>query len=246
MLTLHQFERSHFNDKVRWALDYKQIPHKRVSYLPGPHVPQIRRRSGGPTTTPLLQHADGFLSGSVAIIDWLEAEHPHPALYPTDPATRTRALDIQSHFDAVVGPATRTAVFSVFIHEPGYLCRTFAASRSALTRLAYRASLPLAMPLIRKGNRVYPDNIARSMEVCRSTLDQLAGDVEATGYLVGDEFSIADLTAAALLAPLANVSHPDMRRPEPVPDSLSIFLEEWQAHPAIDWVNQMYARHRAR
>lgn len=245
MLTLHQFESSHFNDKVRWALDFKKIPHERISYLPGPHIPQIRKRSGGPTTTPLLQHAGGFLSGSAAIIDWLETEHPQPALYPADEATRDRALDIQSHFDSVVGPATRTAVFSVFINEPGYLCRTFAASKGTLKRIAYRASLPLAMPLIRKGNRVYPDNIARSLDVCRSTLDQLAEDVAATGYLAGDGFSVADLTAAALLAPLANVAHPDMRRPEPVPESLRTFLARWQPHPAIDWVNQMYTRHRS-
>lgn len=245
MLILHQFESSHFNDKVRWALDFKKIPHNRISYLPGPHIPQIRRRSGGPTTTPLLQHADGFVSGSAAIIDWLEAEHPHPALYPEGEASRTLALGVQSHFDSIVGPATRTAVFSVFIHEPGYLCRTFAASKGPLKRLAYRATLPLAMPLIRKGNLVYPDNIARSIDLCRSTLDQLAEDIAATGYLAGNGFSIADLTAASLLAPLANVSHPDMQRPEPIPESLRTFLAQWQPHPAIQWVHQMYARHRS-
>ena len=36
-VTLHQFRYSHFNEKVRWALDFKGIAHERVSELPGPH-----------------------------------------------------------------------------------------------------------------------------------------------------------------------------------------------------------------
>ena len=32
MLTVHQFIASHFNEKVRWALDYKGLPHKNVRH----------------------------------------------------------------------------------------------------------------------------------------------------------------------------------------------------------------------
>ena len=64
------------------------------------------------------------------------------------------------------------------------------------------------------------------------------------GYLVGDSFSVADLTAAALLAPLASVSHPDMARPQPVPKALTEFYARWADHPAIAWVKHQYAAHR--
>lgn len=35
-ITLHPFPASHYNEKARWALDLKAVPHDRVSLLPGP------------------------------------------------------------------------------------------------------------------------------------------------------------------------------------------------------------------
>jgi glutathione S-transferase len=52
-IVLHQFQQSHFNEKARWGLDWKGLPHRRVSHLPGPHLPQTRRLSGQ-TATPVL------------------------------------------------------------------------------------------------------------------------------------------------------------------------------------------------
>lgn len=244
MLTLHQFQASHYNEKARWALAFKGLPHDRVSYLPGPHARTIARLSGGPTTTPLLQHAGGFVSGSAAIIDYLENEHPEPALYPADPQQRANALALEARWDDEVGPAVRTAVFSVFIDEPGYLCATFARGKPMLKRIGYRALLPLAVPLIRKANGVFPDNVTRSLRRVDETLDELATAVERSPYLAADHFSVADLTAASLLAPLANPDHPDMKRVEPIPAPIAGLLERWDAHPAMAWVRGIYAQHR--
>ena len=38
MIELLQFRHSPYNEKVRWALDLKRVPHRRHSLLPGPHV----------------------------------------------------------------------------------------------------------------------------------------------------------------------------------------------------------------
>src|SRR5438874_1388206 len=35
---LWQFRNSHFNEKVRWALDWKRVPHLRRSLVPGLHI----------------------------------------------------------------------------------------------------------------------------------------------------------------------------------------------------------------
>lgn len=241
---LHQFLTSHFNEKVRWTLDYKGIEHRRKSYLPGPHVPAIKKLSGGASTTPVLQHDAGCISGSAAIIDYLERTYPEPPLYLHEPTQQAEVLAIQERFDAVVGPATRTAVFSVFINEGSYLCRTFSAGKPLARRMGYLAMFPLAKPLIRKGNGVYPENIARSLEVVQRTLDEVAVKTEATGYLVGTRFSVADLTVASLLMPLADVDHPDTRRLRPMPGAMTAFLGQFAAHPAIAWVHRIYAQHR--
>ncbi len=244
-VTLHQFLSSHFNDKVRWALAYKGIPHDRVDYLPGPHAAAIAKLSGGKTSTPLLQTASGYISGSAEIIDHLEQAYPEQALYPADDRLRAEALALQKRFDAEVGPATRTTVFSIFINEPNYMVETFGWTKPRLKLIGYRAMLPMVKPIIAKANGVdSQESIDRAFEVSRKALDEVASKSAATGYLVGDRFSVADLTAAALLCPLVRVEHPDMARREPIPASFIEYLALWKDHPGAAWVKRQYAENR--
>lgn len=242
-LVLHMFPASHYNEKARWALDWKGLPHTRVPYLPGPHLPLIKRLSGQ-TQTPVLVVERRVIAGSAQIIDELERAFPARPLYPVDPAARARALDIQRHFDEAVGPAVRTAIFSMLIDELDYLCAIFTRGRPALKRAIYRATAPLMKPLIAKANGVDPENVRRALARTQEALDEAARLVGPNGQIVGDAFSVADLTVASLLAPLANVVHPDMARPQPIPPRASEFYARWEKHAAIQWVCAQYATHR--
>lgn len=242
-VVLHQFPYSHFNEKARWALACKQVDYKRKSYLPGPHMSAIKKLSGQRSTPVLDWHGD-IVPGSAAIINRLENEVPTPALYPADETLRAEALKVQADFDEVVGPATRTVLFAAMIDEGAYLTRMFSTGKSLPVRLFYRATFPMARGLIAKGNGVNPENIGRCKSVVDRTLDEVAEKVSKTGYMVGSEFSVADLTAAALIAPLANPRHPDMARPEPIPASIEAVLAKYREHPTIAWVNTMFEKHR--
>ncbi len=244
-ILLHQFEFSHFNDKARWALNFKNVEHERRSYLPGPHMPAIKKLAGS-SQTPVLQIGDEIVAGSAGIIDRLETAYPDPALYPADPELRAEALELQAEFDKHVGPATRTVLFNELVNEGSYLCAMFARKASRPRQILYRATFPLARGLIAKGNGTTdPENVQRCTALVDSTLDSVYQRVANTGYMVGDCFSVADLTAAALLAPLANPQHPDMARPQPVPESVAKLLANYQNHPTIAWVGEMYERHRS-
>ncbi len=243
-MVLHQFVSSHFNEKARWALDWKRLPHTREDYLPGPHAVFIKKLSGQ-TKTPVLVIGDEVIAGSANLIDALETRCPEARLYPEDPEQRARALAIQRKFDAEVGPATRTAIFTVFIEEPDYLCETFSYSKSRAKQLAYRAALPLVRGQIAVANGVADeDNIRRALEISRDALDFVAKEVGPSGQLVGETFSIADLSCAALLAPLVNPKHPDMARREPVTERMQEFLAQWESHPGAQWVLEQYRRYR--
>ncbi len=243
--TLHQFAYSHFNEKARWALDYKGVDHVRETYLPGPHAPSIRKLSGQ-TQTPVLVRDNEVIAGSARIIDELERAVPEPPLYPHDPELRSAALQLQEQFDAEVGPAVRTMVFSVLVNDASYLVRMFGGSKNTLKRTLYRATFPLARPMIAKANGVTSDaNVQRARERTFNALDDVAQRGQATGYLVGDTFSVADLTAAALIAPISDVAHPDMSRPKPVPDAFRAMVAEFADHPGVAWVNRIYSTHRA-
>ncbi len=242
-LVLHMFPASHFNEKARWALDWKGLPHTRIPYLPGPHVLPIKRLSGQ-TQTPVLVMKGRAIAGSANILDALERAHPQRPLYPADAAARERALEVQRRFDDEVGPAVRTVVFSGMVHELGYLCAVFTKGQPALKRALYRATLPLVKPLIAQGNGMNPENIARSEARTLSALEEAARLIGPSGQIVGDAFSLADLTVAALLAPLAKLEHPDMARPAGVPPRMAELYARYEKHAAIQWVCEQYAKHR--
>lgn len=243
-IVLHQFLASHYNDKARWALAFKGLEHRRVSYLPGPHQGPIRKLSGQ-TTTPVMVLDGNAVAGSAAIIDTLERLKPAPALYPSDPQQRQEALDIQTRFDRDVGPATRTIAFTVFVEELAYVAKLFGGDASPLQRGLYRMVLPLVKPVMAKTNGVTdPENVRRSIDTTREALDWVAAQTAQRKYLVGDAFSVADLTAAALLAPVIRLEHPDMRPADPVPQKLAALYAGWQDHPGVEWAKSMYREHR--
>jgi glutathione S-transferase len=243
-VVLHQFAASHFNEKARWALDWKRVPHRRRTHLPGPHALAMLRLSGQ-RTTPVLVIGGEVIAGSAAILAALDARVPERPLLPPDPALAARALALQAHFDAEVGPAVRTAIFSVLIREPDQVCRTFSQGKPAWAQRLYRAAFPLTRPVIARANGVVdPANVERAFAKSEAALALVAREAGAHGPLVGDAFSLADLTAAALLAPLVSPDHPDMRQPEPHPPALAAFLARFAAHPGAAWVRAQYRAHR--
>lgn len=242
-IELLQFPFSHFNEKVRWALYFKGIAHRRINYLPGPHVPQIRRLTGQ-NAVPVLRIDGNVIFGSARIIDELERRYPTPPLYPPDRAERDEALALQVRFDDELGPATRRLVFDATLGDPAYVADMFSTGHPQWKRAIYRAVSPLTAVVIRSANGVDSERVLSAERTVASTLDFLAERSSATGYLVGDSFSVADLTAAALLGPITDVSHPDMKKPRPMPQRAGELLERYAQHPAVRWAHEIYRRHR--
>ena len=80
----------------------------------------------------------------------------------------------------------------------------------------------------------------------RAAFDKIGADVGPSGYLVGESFTVADLTAASILGlivvppqfPYIKV-HPDERTAE-----FRRYRDSLKSHPGFRWVEDMYARHR--
>ena len=67
--------------------------------------------------------------------------------------------------------------------------------------------------------------------------------MQPSGYLVGDAFSVADLSAASLFTPLLAPPERPYAPTITVPEVLEL-REELSARPGGEWVGEMYARHR--
>jgi len=244
MLELLQFRHSPYNEKVRWALDLKGVPHRRRSLLPGPHVPTLKRLTGR-TTTPVLCGEGVLLDGSARILEWLDEHHPAPALLPADAEGRAEALRIERWFDEDLTPRIRRPVLDALLRQPGFFARVFADGAPAVRRLAYACAVPLAAPLVRKGNGITgPASVEDGLRAGVEALDFVAARSRATGYLCGNAFSLADLTAASTLAVLIRPADSPMACPEPVAPAFRALMERYAKHPGAAWVHALYARHR--
>jgi glutathione S-transferase len=198
---LWQFRASHYNEKVRWALDWKGIAHERRTLLPGWHVPRVLWMTGQ-QQVPVLVIDRKAIADSSHIIETLEDMRPDPPLYPADPAARRRALELEDFFDEQLGPHGRRAFFVAIIDQTDFLVDIFGRDEGALTRSLYRTSFPLTRIAMRAAMGLSDDGAARSRTKVVAALDRIEAELQPSGYLVGDRFSVADLTAAALLSPL--------------------------------------------
>lgn len=240
-IILYQFPASHFNEKARWALELKAVPHERISLLPGPHAPRMKRLTGR-TQTPALVDGDAVVAGSTAILAHLERRFPEPALEPADRADRERAAAIVREFDEEVGPAVRLAKFFE-VMSADYALQVFCAEKPALVRAAYRASFPLVSRVMRRSMGIDAASAERGRERTRRALDFVAKEAGDGGYLVGGRFGVADLTCAALLMPAVDVG--DLGGPAPADAAEErAWLARWADHPGAAWVREIYRRHR--
>jgi len=240
---LFQFEFSHFNEKARWAFDWKGLGHRRHSYLPGFHMLPIMRLSGQ-RAVPVVRVDGRVIAGSGNIIDWLEQSHPLPPLYPEDPPLRREALELQRWFDDEVGPAARRAFFFDLLPDGAYAARCFTAERGGAITAIFRALFPVTRVIMQRDMQIDAGGAARGREITQQALALVAERGGRTGHLVGDRFSVADLAAASLLSPVVFPAESPVLLPEPRSAGARTWLARWAALPGTAWVADTYRRHR--
>ena len=241
---LWHLEISHYNEKARWALDHKRVAHARRAVTPGLQELTARRLRAG-RTVPILEMDGRAIGDSTRIIEEIERRWPEPPLYPADPAERSRALELEDYFDERCGPDARRVLFGDNLAEPETFLAMFAGAdrrRSVLLRTL----TPLAVPLVKWRFNVRPETVEESREKVRAAFDRLEANVGPSGYLAGDSFSVADLTAASILGLI--VVPPEFPYIKLPPDERTArfrrFRDSLKERPGFGWVEDMYARHR--
>jgi glutathione S-transferase len=243
---LWQLQISHYVEKVRWALDYKGIPHIRRSLLPGLHLLTGKRLTGDTSTTPVLTIDGRSIGDSTRIIAAIEEYWPEPALYPEDEEQRRRALELEEFFDEELGPHIRRAFYHELLPRPKLVMPLFTQGRRRAPRALLRAGFPVLRVAMRQRFEISAEAAACSRVKMVAAMDQLEREISPSGYLVGDSFTVADLTAAALFYIVARP--PEFPYPtvaaNDLPDSWREFVDSLAQRPGGQWLAQMYRRHR--
>src|SRR4051794_38233858 len=172
---------SHFNEKVRWTLDYKRIAHRRrvlgADYL-------IRAwRETGQGTLPILFLDGRAIGDSTRIIAALEERHPEPPLYPRDAAARRHALALEDYFDGHLGPALRAAIVTpLFRHDPDIALRVLT---TGMPDTAYRTLRPLVRifpAFYRFRHRISDSKLDTDRLTVNAALDRIQGERQGRAY----------------------------------------------------------------
>jgi glutathione S-transferase len=245
---LWQITVSHYSEKARWALAWKQIDHERRSPPPGGHMAvALWLTRGSQVTFPVLTIDGRNIGDSTAIIAALEQRRPEPPLYPADPELRRRALALEDFFDQEVGPHTRLLAWHELLEDgdrfreiveqtvPGPLQKV-AGPATSYARLYTKLRFGVADP--------------EAAELARAKIlagfDRLDAELDASGsgYLVGDRFSVADLTAASLLYPIVLPEEGPVSTELGPAAGIEAFREPLKERPGYLWVEEMFRRHR--
>jgi glutathione S-transferase len=237
---------SHYSEKVRWALDYKAVQHERHTAIAGYHMAlALFLTKGRHYTLPVIALDGRRIGDSTAIIAALEQRHPDPPLYPNDPTERRRALALEDWFDEQLGPAIRRYVF-----------HSLRAERELFDELASQ-QVPPALRSHRRMAGTYArmftgarfqaishDKADRALQATLAALDRLESELGENQYLVGERFTVADLTAAALFYPLVLPPEGPVRMD--IPQALSELRDSLAERRGFQWLGEMFARHRSK
>jgi glutathione S-transferase len=242
---LWQYSFSNYNEKARWALDFKGIRHRRRSVMPG--WPRSLWLSRGDRTLPLLDLDGQRIMDSTRIIGALEERSPEPALYPAAPEERGLALELEDFFDEHAGHDMRRVGFWEARQDLPYALEFMTTDQARVPGAAARVGLRAAFPVVwRYMDARYgfdEEAVVQSRDTLRLALDRIESERNGGDHLVGDSFTVADLTAAALLYPL--VWPPEFQYQIPDPPTFE-FLEPIRDHPALGWIGETWRRHRGR
>jgi glutathione S-transferase len=244
--TLWQIDVSHYSEKVRWALAWKGVEHRRRSPVPGAHMAvALWLTRGGQVTFPVLSIEGERIGDSTAIVAALEERYPQPPLYPADSEQRQRALELEDFFDEELGPYIRHLAF----HELGNDRERFTelmkhSAPGPLRRMpGAAAAYGRVFTSLRFGARDTA-KAERDRAKILSALDRLEAELGDGDYLVGDTFTVADLTAASLFYPLVTPEEGPLPTEIQSAAGLESFRAPLEERRGYRWVAEMFRRHR--
>jgi glutathione S-transferase len=152
-------------------------------------------------------------------------------------------LELEAFFDDV-GIHSRRWAYGHILQGEADLGLLIFEQYPAPKRWLGRMLIPLIKPIMRRQYRIFPPQVEESRLKVMAGLDRLERETggDPSRYLVGSTLTIADITAAALLAPLVVAEgSPYAVRPErPIPKAIGQMADELRARPAGQWVLRRY------
>lgn len=191
---------SHYCEKVRWALDRVDLPYREEPHAPLLHLLATKRNGGG--SVPVLVHGSSCFADSTHILVHADAVCGGDLLYPCDAVLRREVDEFEQRFDTELGPHVRRWAYAQLLPEARLLRSVWSRGLPWHEAAVLPMIIPLVRGLVRSVYQITPESanysLGRVRDIFRQ-VDEHLGD--GRRFLVGERFTAADLTFAALAAP---------------------------------------------
>jgi maleylacetoacetate isomerase len=120
-MILHDFPLSSASFRVRIALHLKGVTYEKRNYVlrAGEQRAPDYLAKNPAGFVPALEVGDMVLGQSLAIIDYLDATYPEPAMCPSDPVARARVLEMALTIAADIHPINNLRILNYLRNELG-------------------------------------------------------------------------------------------------------------------------------
>ena len=239
---------SHYCEKVRWALDRQRIPYREEGHAPLLHALSTLPATGFRVrTTPVLiddnPGARHVIADSTDCLRYLATHYGASWLYAPPEA----AL-LEDQLDSELGPHTRRLVYFYILPDAGRVVPLLTRETPALEARLAAPLFPLIRRIMQRAMRIDAAGAERSREKVRQQLDLISERLrDGRRYLCGDALSAADITFAAMAAPVTlppAYGRFELPALETLPPPLRDEIERARATPAGQLALRLYAEDR--
>ncbi len=238
---------SHYSEKARWALDRLKI-----TYTEEPHVPVFHRiatlKYDGSSVPVLATENHGNIVDSTDILHYLNGNAaPDKKLYPDIPELRKEVEELEDLFDEKLGVAVRNWGYFYQVKNRQAMRRGWCKNTPWYEQIGFTILFPLLSNLLQKRFEITAENAAKSLAEIQEVFDLVGQQLsDGRSYLVGDNFSAADLTFAALSAPIL-MPPEHFIKPQALsqlPSEMATVIQELQGTLAGSYALRLYRQER--
>ena len=238
---------SHYSEKARWALDRLKIP-----YIEESHVPVFHRfateKYGGSTVPILVTENHGNFVDSTDILHYLSAIVPaDKKLYPDVLELEQEVQELEDLFDEKLAIAVRNWGYFYRANNRQAMRRGWCTNTPWFEQIGFAIAFPYLTNFVQKRMQITAENATSSLVEIKQIFDLVSQRLsDGRSYLVGDDFSAADLTFAALAAPVL-MPPEHCLKPLPIselPSEMVTVIKELQATPAGKYGLRLYREER--
>jgi glutathione S-transferase len=243
MITLYQFQFSHFCEKARWALDFKALPYKTKNLLPGLHI-KVAQKLAAKSCLPIIDYDGTIVQDSTAIISFLDRASPAHPLTPSNSQQAKQAIEWEEYFDEEIGCPLRLWFYYHTLPDRDRALRFLLDGAPWYGRLIFPPIFPKVRIAMTQYMNLQAEPARQSKERFIAAFDKLESALKESQFLVGDCFSRADLTACALLCTYCALGKSDEELSSAFPEQVLALREKHKTSRVFDWVKQIYATDR--